>query len=149
MKTIRIAILCLGVTTKCFSQSEVTAIRKTIEAEDIAFYTNPNRKAYMEYWAIKPDTRWVYSGLDGTVIMTASDLKTAIAKNQFPPADNSVCSFSNFVIKVNGTVGWATYDKKAVAPKGKTDYTHEFRGMEKIAGVWKIISASVHQYKPK
>ncbi|MCC6287384.1 MAG: hypothetical protein IT249_05825 [Chitinophagaceae bacterium] len=49
----------------------------------------------------------------------------------------------------NGIIGWATYDKKTVTPNGKTEFSHEFRGMEKINGEWKIISAPVHAFIPK
>jgi hypothetical protein len=81
--------------------------------------------------------------------MKSNDFKVGMANNQYPPADNATFSYSDFVVKASSNTGWATYDKKAVTPDGKPDHTHEFKCMEKVGGIWKIISASVHQYKPQ
>ena len=131
------------------STDEGSAIRKVIEAEDITFYQNKDRLAHASFWHIIPETRWWYSGLSNTEFWTGADYKAAIAKMDIPPADNATCTFTDFFVKVNGTIGWATYDKKNVTPEGKTEFAHEFRGMEKINGEWKIISASVHAFTPK
>ncbi len=128
---------------------DTPAIRQVIEAEDTSFYQNKDRLAHTKYWHIIPATRWWYSGKDMDEFWTENDYKAAIQNMNIPPADNAACTFSEFFIKVNGNVAWATYDKKTVTPGGETEHTHEFRGMEKIADEWKIISASVHTFTPK
>jgi hypothetical protein len=150
MKYIAITCLLLGVTAICIAQTkDEAAIRKILESEIINFHVNANRKVYMSYWSIKPETRFISSGPDGnTFFLSSEDIKVAMANNQYPPADNATCSFSNFVVKAGGTTGWATYDIKMVTPAGKEDYIHSFRGLEKVGGVWKIITGSEHPYKP-
>jgi hypothetical protein len=150
MKRIVITTLFLVSTAICFAQTkDEAAIRKVLESEIINFHKNTNRKVYVSYWHIKPETRFVASGLDGnTFFMTSDDFKAGIAKNKYPPADAATVSFSNFVVKAGGTTSWATYDIKMITPDGKEDYIHSFRGLEKTAGVWKIITGSEHQYKP-
>lgn len=150
MKTIKMTILFLGICTLSFAQTnDETNIRKIIEAENINFCTNSNRKVYMNDWLLKPETQWVYSSKDGLQFMTGEDLKIGMAKNLYPPANNATCTFSNFIVKASGNVGWASFDKKMITPDGKVDYVHAFRCMEKIENAWKIISASEHQYQPK
>ena len=150
MKHIVITSLLLGLTVISIAQTkEKVAIQKILELEIINFHTNANRKVYVSYWHIKPETRFVSSSLNGdNLLLTSNDFQTGIANNQFPPADNATCSFSNFVVKADGTTGWATYDIKMVTPDGKEDHIHSFRGLEKINGLWKIITGSEHQYKP-
>jgi hypothetical protein len=150
MKKTLTTLFFLAIALMGFAQSDEAAIRKVIEAEDIAFHTNVDRPVYMSYWLIKPETRWAYSSLDGLMVYrTGEELKKGMANNEYPPADNATCFFSNVVISTNNSMAWVSYDLKTVTPQGITDYTHEFRFMEKIKSVWKIISATVHQYKPK
>lgn len=149
MKTLKLIVFLLGISLTIFGQtSDEAAIRKIIEAEHTAFHTNSDRKIYMSYWSVKPETRWVSSGTSGAFFMTGDDLNVGMAKNMYPPMDNAKFIFSNFVAKASGTVGWASYDAKVDKTDGKSEFTHQFRCLEKIDGVWKIISGSVHQYNP-
>jgi hypothetical protein len=150
MMRILITSLFLVFSAICFAQTkDKAAIRKVIESEIINFHKNTNRKVYVSYWHIKPETRFVSSSIDGnTLCMTSDDFKAGIANNKYPPADDATVSFSNFVVKAGGKTGWATYDIKMITPDGKEDYIHSFRGLEKRGGVWKIITGSEHQYKP-
>jgi hypothetical protein len=151
MKHIPITILLLGISAICLGQTkDEAAIRKILESEIINFHKNTNRKVYVSYWQIKRETLFVSSSLDGSnIFLTSDDFKAGIANNQYPPADNASVSFSNFVVKAGGTTGWASYDIKMVTPEGKEDHIHSFRGLEKVRGVWKIITGSEHQYKPR
>ena len=150
MKQIAIITFLLCISSICNAQTkEEAAIRKILELEIINFHTNANRKVYASYWQVKPETSFASSSLNGnSFFMTSDDFKVGIENNQFPPVDNATCTFSNFVVKAGCTTGWATYDIKMVTPDGKEDYIHSFRGLEKIGGVWKIITGSEHQYKP-
>jgi hypothetical protein len=103
---------------------------------------------YLNSWRLQPGTRCLSTGLNGNVlILTSDDIKNTIANNFIPPADSATFTFSNFVVKASGKVGWATYDNKSVAPDGDKSYWHQFRLLEKIGGTWKIISGGLHQYK--
>ena len=89
MKRIIITGLFLVYTAICFAQTkDQAAIRKVLESEIINFHKNTNRKVYVRYWHIKPETRFVSSSLDGnTFFMTSDDFKAGIANNKYPPAD--------------------------------------------------------------
>ena len=130
------------------SQSDETAIRQVIEAESKAFHTSADRTLFMTYWQITPDTRLVYSGPEGSSMITGDQIKGASAAGQLPPVDNAVNEYSNFVVHASGTIGWASLDQKSTDSAGKVSYMHEFRCMEKVGGAWKIVSSSVHEYKP-
>jgi hypothetical protein len=114
MKTFQITILLLGITAFGFAQAnDKAAIRKRLEAEILNFHTNTDRKVYISYWHIKPESRWVSSSMDGSnILLTSDEFKAGIRNNEFPPADNARCSFSNFVVKASGSIGWATFRHK-------------------------------------
>lgn len=150
MKQITLTLILMVSGLIGFAQNkDESAIRKTVETEIKDFHTNPNRKMiYSNSWQLQPETRWVSTGLGGNVLfLTSDDIKKAIANNFIPPADSATFTFSNFVVKASGKVGWATYDDKSVTPDGNISYWHQFRLLEKVGGTWKIISGGLHQYK--
>ncbi len=130
------------------AQTDEATIRQVIESESKAFHANPDRKVFTTYWHVTTENRMVYSDPTGSSIFQGKQMQDAMAKGELPPADNATSEFSNFLMRAGGNVGWATFDQKNTTPDGKSTYTREFRCMEKIGGVWKIISSSIHDYKP-
>ena len=128
--------------------ADEAAIRTAIESESKAFHTNTDRTAFIGFWHITPESRMVYQGLGEINLLTGEAMKAAVAAGQLPAADNAERVFSNFVVKANGTIGWASFDQISTKPDGKAAYMREFRCMEKIGTAWKIVSSSVHEYKP-
>jgi hypothetical protein len=119
---------------------EEAAIQKTIEDEGHEFHYNTDRNSFLSFWNMTDATRMVYSGKTGLIKLTAKDMKDAAEKGVIPKADNQNSTFSNYVIRVNGNVSWVTNDQT----DSKGILYHEVRCLEKIAGVWKIVSSSVH-----
>lgn len=128
------------------AQSEAAAIQKMIEAESFAFHNNADRYAFMSYWNIIEGAHLVYSGNGTCLLLKAADMKTAAEKGEIPKADHAKTEMTNYVIRNNGNVAWASFDQKSTISDGKVSNQHEFRCLEKIGGEWKIISSSVHGY---
>lgn len=149
MKTFLLPLFFLASSfCSAIAQTDEAAIRQVIEAESNAFHLNPDRKVFTTYWHVTADNRMVYSDPTGSSIFQGDQMQAAVAKGELPPADQATSAFSNFLVRAGGNVGWATFDQKNTTPDGKTTYTREFRCMEKIGGSWKIISSSIHDYKP-
>ena len=129
-----------------FGQSDDAAIKVVIEAESKAFHTNDDRSAFIAFWHITPDSRMVYSGPGTSMMYSGADMQAAISAGKLPPANQAESVFSNYAIRASGNVAWATFDQKSTTPDGKSSTMHEFRMMEKVGGVWKIVSESVHEY---
>jgi hypothetical protein len=149
MKNIFLTLFLLAASLSAANaqSADEAAIRKAIEAESEAYHTNPDRAAFISYWHITPETRLVYTGLDGGGIFTGNDMKMAAEKGQFPPADQASREFTNYVVRTSGNLGWASFDQKNTLPNGEVHTMREFRMMEKVGGAWKIVSSSVHEYK--
>ena len=146
-----IVLICSFITLSfcsVFAQTSEAAIRTAIESESKAFHTNTDRAAFIAYWHITEETRMIYTGPGGNNVLTGSQMKTAVTAGQLPPADNAVNEYTNMLIKAGDTVGWASFDQKSTTPDGASSYMHEFRGMIKVDGAWKIFTSFVMEYKP-
>jgi hypothetical protein len=130
------------------AQSEEAAIRQVIEAESKTYHFNADRTAFLAYWHVTPDSRMVYSEPAITVLLGSEQLSPTNPQLLQSKPDFAVNTYTNVVIKANGTVAWATLDQKSELPDGTISYYHEFRGMEKVEGAWKIMNSSVQKYKP-
>lgn len=149
MKTLLFTLLFLASSLcSALAQTDEAAIRQVIESESKAFHTSTDRKVFTTYWHVTNDNRMVYSDSTGAYLFRGDEMKAAMAKGELPPADNAASEFSNFLVRADGNIGWATFDQKNTTPDSKSIYTREFRCMEKIDGSWKIISSSIHDYKP-
>lgn len=152
MKALYLTIFLMGISILGFAQTkDEAAVEQVVKGELKDFHTNANRKmVYSNWWQLLPETRWVSTNLEGNVLfLTSDDIKKAIANNFMPPADSATFTFSNFVVKASGKVGWVTYDDKSITPDGNISYWHQFRLLEKVGSTWKIISGGLHQYKPQ
>lgn len=144
-----LSLVTSGIYTLDAQTADELAIRQVIEAESRAYHHETVRATFLNYWHIIPESRLVYTGPDGSSFLTGADMEKARQAGQFPPPDYVVNVYSDFVIRANGDVAWASFDQKSTAPDGKITYMHEFRCLEKVGRDWKIISSSVHRYEPK
>lgn len=128
------------------AQSETATIQKMIEAESHAYHESADRNAFLNYWNIVADAHMVYSGNGTCILLNAKDMKAAGKKSDAPKPDHAKVEMSNYVIRNNGNVAWASFDQKSTTPDGKISNQHEFRCLEKVGGDWKIVSSSVHGY---
>ena len=148
MKTLLFTMLLALSCCSAVAQTDEVAIRQIIESESRDYHLDPDRKVFTTYWHLTADTRLVLTDPTGTYAYSGKDLQAFVDKGEMPPANNAVSEYSNFVVKAGGTIGWATFDQKSTVPDGKSSYTREFRCVEKINGIWKIVSSSVHNYNP-
>lgn len=130
------------------AQTEEAAIRQVIEAESKAYHFNADRTAFLAYWSITPESRMVYSEPGFTIMLDSAQLSPKNPQLLQSKPDFAVNTYSNVVIQAHGTVAWATLDQKSALPDGTVSFFHEFRGMEKVEGTWKIVNSSVQKYKP-
>ncbi len=152
MKALYLTIFLMGISVLGFAQTkDEAAVRQVVKAEIKDFHTNADRKrVYLNWWQLLPESRWVSTNLEGSVLFLTSDvIKKAIANNFMPPADSATFTFSNFAVKASGKVGEVTFDDKSVTPDSNIIYSHQFRLLERVDGTWKIISGGLHQYKPQ
>jgi hypothetical protein len=131
------------------SLTDEKAIQQVIESESRAYHSNPDRTAYMGYWLLNDQTRLVYTGPEGTFYVTGADMQATLSSGKLPPMDHAVTTYTNFVIRADGNIGWASFDQTSTMPDGEVKYMHEFRCMEKVQGVWKTVQSSIHRYVPK
>jgi Domain of unknown function (DUF4440) len=116
------------------------AIKKAIENESSQFHINPDRNVFLQSWNMVDGTTISYSGKGGMTTLSGKDMKAAAEKGVIPKANGEVTTFSNYLVRANGNIGWATFDQTSA----KGIVTHEFRCMEKVGNDWKIVSSSVH-----
>lgn len=146
MKNILLILLFIS-QVSCVRGSHENEIRTCIENESLSFHTDSDRSKFLEYWGTSKEMRIIYSGLDRTLaFISIADVRAKVKDGTMRAATMAKSKYSNFVIRVSGTVAWAMFDQDALTPEGRETRTHEFRCLEKIDGNWKIISASIHQY---
>jgi hypothetical protein len=140
-------LLVLIIQVSCTKNMQENEVKATIEGESLSFHTDSDRSKYLEYWGDSKDMKLTYSGLDRTLnFITVNDLKIKTKNGTVRAATMAKSKYSNYAIRVSGTVAWAMFDQKAVTPEGRETDTHEFRCLEKINGKWKIIGSSIHRY---
>jgi hypothetical protein len=148
MKNYSVLILIFSMFS-CTPKFQENEIKELIEKESYCFHTNSNRSKYLEYWGDSKEMKLSYSGVERSqTFLSISDLKSNTKKGIVPAATMAKSEYTNYGIRVSGSVAWAMFDQKAVTPEGRETYTHEFRFLEKNNGEWKIIGSSIHQYIP-
>jgi hypothetical protein len=134
----------------CTEKMQENEVKELIEAESHSFHTDSDRSKFLDFWADTKDMRISYSSSDRTQnFVSVSELKAIVNKSLMPAANMAKSEYTNYAIRVSGTVAWAMFDQKATKPDGSVDLTHEFRCLEKTAGKWKIVGSSIHQYELK
>jgi hypothetical protein len=146
MKKIFLLLLII-IQFSCTRSMQENDVKAAIEGESLSFYTDSNRAKFLDFWGDSKDMRISYSSEDRTQnYVSVGELKAMVNKGLLPAATMAKSAYSNYVIKVSGSVAWAMFDQKTIVPEGSETYTHEFRCLEKINGKWKIIGSSIHQY---
>lgn len=131
------------------AQTAEDAIKKTIESEAKALKAH-QPDVVRTYWKFdKKDSHALinvslpnglyfhYTGAD-----LANDAK-------FPPVDNVALKNSDYLIKVNGNIAYASYETTQTKPDGSFVKTHRVDLLEKVGNDWKIVGVSEHYYLPK
>ena len=131
------------------SEQLIDAIKTVVEAETKAFHDG-NTEGVRASWRFTPQTRAAATTTAGQTLYANSGEELRQFYTDLKPTNNTF-SNTNYNIKINSgsNSAWVTYDQTTLDKEGKSSYkSHEFRCMEKVNGVWKIVSLSSHQYKP-
>ena len=140
----RIAILLLTLlltSMVTFAQSpDEKAIRTVINEESAAFYQR-NADKVVSYWANVPYASHSYTekgmGYLRGYNSVSKAIRTYISKH--PDLNNESSKAHDFLIHVNGNSALATFitDRSSGAKKSQS---YDARYLEKIKGVWKLVS---------
>jgi hypothetical protein len=141
MKTNLITLTLLLISAATFAQSAVEkAITTVIEQETMAFHQRKADKA-LSYWADVPYASHYYTE-KGMGYVRGYD---AISKgmkdvlNRLPAVDKNVYKTHDYLIHVNGTSAWVSYITD-ILTGDKKHQTYDARYLEKVNGVWKLVS---------
>jgi hypothetical protein len=101
-------------------------------------------KGYADCWHIQPYSVVFISTADGkTVTITADALK----KPSSAMGQGGYATTTNHRMSIHNDNGWVSFDEVSVAKDGTKTYSYEMWMVEKIAGEWKFVAASMHFYK--
>ena len=141
-------ILCL-VSSTLYAQNAEEAIKRTVEAEAKALKAHQPElnRTFWKFDKTEPHIiirvslpNGIYFGLTGADL--ADDSK-------FPPADNVVLKNSNYRIRINGNLAYASYETTQTKPDGSFIKSHRIDLLEKVGNDWKITEVSEHYFLPK
>ncbi len=119
------------------TKEEEAAIIKLVQADTKAFLAG-DVAGLKNTWAFTPYTRGMAVSSDGQKVYGGSGDDMQKFVESVKPTDATFTQ-SNYNIKINGNMAWATFDQQVTQP-GKSGYsTHEMRCMEKINGNWRIL----------
>lgn len=118
-------------------KEEEAAIIKMVQADTKAFLAG-DVAGLKNTWAFTPYTRGMAVSSDGNKAYGSSGDDMQKWVESVKPTE-STFTHSNYNIKINGNMAWATFDQQ-VTKADKSGYaTHEMRCMEKINGAWRIV----------
>ena len=117
------------------------AITAVIGDETTAFYQRKADKA-LSYWANVPYASHSYSEKGSGCVRgykaISAGMKQVLKRHTEP--DKNIYKRHDFIIHVNGSSAWATYITDII-DGAKKSQSYDARYLEKINGVWKIVSA--------
>lgn len=119
------------------TKEEEAAIIKMLEADTKAFLAG-DVAGLKSTWAFTPYTRGMALSSNGQKAYGGSGDEMLKWVEAVKPTEATFVN-SNYNIKINGNMAWATFDQKVTQPNMSTAATHEVRCMEKINGSWRIV----------
>jgi len=126
------------------SPDEEAAIRQVLERES-ATWRAGDVAGHAACWQLRPYSRILVSTTTGQVfdVPPARMVEPSPSMGQGGSAVNS-----NYKMHVSGSTAWVSHEEVSTAKDGQKTYSHEVRMLEKIAGQWKLVGQSIHQYVP-
>lgn len=119
------------------TKEEEAAIIKMMEADTKAFLAG-DVAGLKNTWAFTPYTRGMAVSADGQKAYGGSGDDMSKWVESVKPTTATFAN-SNYNIRINGNMAWATYDQKITQQDKSTVVSHEVRCMEKINGKWRIV----------
>ena len=126
------------------SPTEEAAIRQVLERES-ATWRAGDVVGHAACWQLRPYSRVLVSTTSGQVldVPPARMVEPSPGMGQGGSAVNS-----NYKMHVAGNTAWVSHEEESTAKDGQKTYSHEVRMLEKVAGHWKLVGQSIHQYVP-
>lgn len=142
MKTPLLLLALLTAKTSFAQSAEEKAIKTVVEQESVAFHQRKADKA-LSYWANVPYASHSYSEKGMGYVRGYAAIRNGMKSvlSRFPDADKSVYKNHDYQIRVNGSSAWATFITDVLAGDKKRQ-TYDARYLEKIDGVWKLVSVA-------
>ncbi len=119
------------------TEEEEAAIIKMVEDDTKAFLAG-DVAGLKNTWAFTPYTRGMAISDKGEKAYGGSGDEMLKWVEAVKPSGATFAN-SNYNIKINGNMAWATFDQKVTQPDKSIANSHEVRCMEKIDGNWRII----------
>ena len=123
---------------------EEAAIRQVLERES-ATWRAGDVAGHAACWQLRSYSRVLVSTTAGQVldVPPARMVEPSPSMGQGGRAVNS-----NYKMHVTGGTAWVSHEEESTAKNGQKTYSHEVRMLEKVAGHWKLVGQSIHQYTP-
>ncbi|GAB3639611.1 nuclear transport factor 2 family protein [Spirosoma arcticum] len=124
-----------------YAQSaDESAIKTVVEQESVAFHQRKADKV-LSYWANVPYASHTYTEKGMGYVRGYETISKAMKNvlGKLPATDKNVYKNHDYRIHINGTSAWATFITDAVDGNKKRQ-TYDARYLEKIKGVWKLVS---------
>jgi hypothetical protein len=119
------------------TKEEEAAIIKMMEADTKAFLAG-DVAGLKNTWAFTPYTRGMAVSADGQKAYGGSGDEMSKWVESVKPTTATFAN-SNYNIRINGNMAWATYDQKITQQDKSSVVSHEVRCLEKINGNWRIV----------
>ncbi|MGI4737767.1 MAG: hypothetical protein ACRYG7_21575 [Janthinobacterium lividum] len=126
------------------NHKEEAAIRQVLERES-ATWRAGDVAGHAACWQLRPYSRVLVSTTGGQVldVPPARMVEPSPSMGQGGSATNA-----NYKMHISGSTAWVSHEEESTAKDGQKTYSHEVRMLEKVAGHWKLVGQSIHQYTP-
>ena len=125
--------------------NDSTTIQKLLEKES-ATWRAADFKAHADCWHIQPYSKILVSTSSGQTF----DVPPALMLDpNAKMGDGGSSVNSNYKMSIHGDHAWVSHDEVSTSKDGQDTYSHEIRILEKVAGEWKLVGQSIHQYVPR
>jgi hypothetical protein len=141
MKTKLFTLVLLLMSAGSFAQTaDESAIKTVVEQESDAFHQRKADRA-LSYWAKVPYASHTYSEKGMGYVRGYEAISKVMKKvlARYPEVDKKGYKNHDYQIHITGTTAWTTYVTDAMDGTKKSQ-TYAGRYLEKINGVWKLVS---------
>lgn len=119
------------------TEEEEAAIIKVLEADTKAYLAG-DVAGLKNAWAFTPYTRGMAVSAKGEKAYGGSGDEMLKWVESVKPTQ-ATFTHSNYNIRINGNMAWATFDQKITQPNKSSATSHDVRCLEKINGNWHIV----------
>lgn len=122
-----------------------TAIKKLLDDTGNDYCELSFADIVKKYWHVDAKTRFLFTGKGGEHVSLSGEELLMV---DTPPTKGYATSRKeNYLMEIEGNTAYVTSDQiVTITETGKKLHYHEFRGLKKINGAWKVHISSIHEY---